>query len=82
MTEPKAWHCPNCNAYHAPHVDTCPKPKTASGSLGPGGQFDAFSLDELRKQQAAALRGYSSISEQTHNFANPSPLYRDGKVPL
>lgn len=27
MTEPKAWHCPSCNAYHAPHVDTCPKPK-------------------------------------------------------
>lgn len=26
MTEPKAWHCPACNAYHAPHVDTCPNP--------------------------------------------------------
>lgn len=22
---PTAWHCPACNAYHAPHVDTCPK---------------------------------------------------------
>lgn len=19
------WYCPNCQAYHAPHVDTCPQ---------------------------------------------------------
>lgn len=24
--ERKAWHCPACNAYHAPHCDTCPVP--------------------------------------------------------
>lgn len=28
MTERKAWHCPSCNRYHAPHVETCPGSKT------------------------------------------------------
>lgn len=41
MTEPKAWHCPNCNAYHAPHVETCPKPKA-----------DAFPLEGYQQRQA------------------------------
>ncbi len=27
--ERKAWHCPACNAYHAPHCDTCPTQVTA-----------------------------------------------------
>ena len=29
MTDRKPWHCPSCNAYHGPHVDTCPKPMPA-----------------------------------------------------
>jgi hypothetical protein len=27
MTDRKPWHCPSCNAYHGPHVDTCPNPR-------------------------------------------------------
>lgn len=25
----EAWFCPACKAYHAPHVETCPKPVDA-----------------------------------------------------
>lgn len=68
MTEPKAWHCPNCNAYHAPHVDTCPKPKAAAGSLSEQlRERDAFSLEEIQKRHAEqfygqkAARNYADI---------------------
>ena len=31
--ERKAWFCPSCNKHHAPHVETCPGPVDAIGTL-------------------------------------------------
>lgn len=62
MTEPKAWHCPNCCAYHAPHVDTCPKPKPA---VNLGGQHSSYGQSMNTSQYQEMLRN----AQQAQNIA-------------
>lgn len=33
MTQRTAWHCTGCGKTHGPHVDTCPGPADAIGTL-------------------------------------------------
>lgn len=54
MTDRKPWHCPSCNAYHGPHVDTCPKPTQLTSGYMQNVPNSAIGYGDLRSAQNAA----------------------------
>jgi hypothetical protein len=83
-----AWLCPACQSYHAPHVDTCPRPfsnqQGARAASRPAGDSDrvghfldwAETTGEANARLARAAYDNSSIK-------NVVPEQRtNGNIPL
>ena len=45
-----AWHCPHCDLWHGPHIDTCPRGQTAAAA--PPDALPLRSFPPIRKDYA------------------------------
>ncbi|GGD31977.1 hypothetical protein [Aureimonas glaciei] len=50
-----AWHCPHCDLWHGPHIDTCPHGQKASPAQPEA--LSTRSFQPAQKQYAVPVRG-------------------------